>query len=152
MENILAQATIFLVSTAKFSVTSLAVVAAGMGLWSAIANVAGGIAGVLFFTYLGSNISTWLKQRYPEKFDRKFSKRTRFLVKIKRSFGLSGIALLTPIILSIPVGVLFSLAFISNKKQIFWKMTASCILWGLIFFVPYFAFGFNVKAVLASVF
>jgi len=152
MENTLAQAAIFLVSTAKFSFTSLAVITAGMGIESAIANVAGGIAGILVFTYLGSAISRWVVSRYPHKYGRKFSKRTRLLVKVKRSFGLSGIAFLTPVILSIPVGVLFSLSFTSDRRKVFWGMTASCVLWGLLFFVPYFAFGFNVKAALASVF
>lgn len=152
MENLFAQAAIFLISTAKFSMTSLAVIAAGMGIESALANVAGGIAGILVFTYLGSAISHWVAQRYPEKYGRKFSKRTRFLVKVKRTFGLSGIALLTPILLSIPVGVLFSLSFTPNRRKVFWGMTASCILWGLVFFIPYFAFGFNVKAALALVF
>lgn len=120
MENLLAQAAIFIISTAKFSVTSLTVIAGGMGIESALANVAGGVAGVLLFTYLGSAISRWLVQRYPNKYNKKFSKRTRFLVHIKKKFGLSGIALLTPIILSIPIGVLFSLSFTANRRKVFW--------------------------------
>lgn len=152
MENLLAQAAIFIISTAKFSVTSLTVIAGGMGIESALANVAGGVAGVLLFTYLGSAISRWLIQHYPNRYSKKFSKRTRFLVHIKRRFGLSGIALLTPVILSIPIGVLFSLSFTANRRKVFWGMTASCILWGLVFFVPYFAFGFNMKAAIAAIF
>lgn len=152
MENLFAQAAIFLISTAKFSITSLAVIAAGLGIESALANVAGGIAGVLVFTYLGSAISRWVVKCYPEKYGKKFSWRTRFLVKVKKTFGLGGIALLTPVFLSIPVGVLFSLSFTPNRRKVFWGMTASCVLWSLVFFIPYFAFGFNVKTALSLVF
>jgi hypothetical protein len=152
MESLIAQATIFLMSIAKFGVTSIAVMAAGMGVGGVVANLTGGIAGVLIFTYLGSAFSRWLAQQYPNRYGKKFSKRTRFLVRVKKSFGLGGIALLTPVVLSIPVGVLFSLSFTQNRRKVFWGMTASCLLWGLVFFVPYFTLGFNIKTLLQQMF
>ncbi len=152
MEQFFASLFILLTSTAKFSMVSFAVIASGLGIQSALMNVAGGIIGIIVFTYLGSKISIWLVKKWPNKYGKRFSKRNRFLVRIKRSFGLGGIAFLTPIILSIPVGVMFCLSITNNRRRILWNMIAACVFWGLVLFVPYFAFGFNVKSALASIF
>ena len=152
MEQFFAALLIFLTSTAKFSMVSFAVIASGLGVGSALTNLAGGIIGIIVFTYLGTKLSAWMVKTWPEKFGRKFTKRNRRLVRIKKNFGLGGIAFLTPILLSIPVGILFSLSISNNRRKILWSMIASCVFWGLVLFVPYFAFGFNVKSIVAVAF
>jgi len=152
MEQFFASLFILLTSTAKFSMVSFAVIASGLGIQSALINLAGGIIGVIVFTYLGSKISVWLIKKWPNKYGKRFSKRNRMLVRVKRTFGLGGIAFLTPIFLSIPVGVMFCLSITSNRRRILWNMIAACVFWGLVMFVPYFAFGFNVKSALVSIF
>ena len=152
MEQFFASLFIILTSTAKFSLVSFAVIASGLGIQSALMNLAGGIIGVIVFTYLGSKISVWLVKKWPNKYGKRFSKRTRMLVRVKRNFGLGGIAFLTPILLSIPVGVMFCLSITNNRRRILWNMIAACVFWGLVVFVPYFVFGFNVKSALVSIF
>ncbi len=152
MEQFFSSLFILLTSTAKFSMVSLAVIASGMGIQSALMNLAGGVIGIVTFTYLGSRINNWMIAKWPNKYGKRFSKRTRMLVRVKKNFGLPGIAFLTPILLSIPVGIIFSLAITPNRRRILWNMIAACVFWGLVLFVPYFAFGFNVKAALLSIF
>jgi hypothetical protein len=66
------------------------------------------------------------------------------LVKVRQHAGLTGIAFLTPIFLSIPVGVLLALDLTTHKAKIVYSMVASCIFWSAVFFVPYFVFNINV--------
>ena len=134
---------IFLSSMVKFAMTSSAVVVGNMGISGTISNILGGITGIVVFTYLGSYMRAWLLKTYPERFKKKFSKGSRFLVRIKRHSGLTGIAFLTPILLSIPVGVLLALDLTNQKRKIVASMALSCIFWSAIFFVPYFVFNID---------
>jgi hypothetical protein len=152
MNSIIASLLIILSSSVKYSLAALAVVAGDMGMNASVMNVVGGIAGIIFFTYLGAGISTMLAQRYPKKFGKKFSPVTRRLVRVKRSFGLAGIAFLTPSFFSIPVGVLFATAITSSKTKIILSMSLSCFFWAAVFFVPYHVFNVNIKTLVAGLF
>jgi hypothetical protein len=135
---------IFLSSTVKFAFASSAVVAGNMGISGSLSNLLGGITGILIFTYLGGFMRIWLIKTFPTKFGRKFSRGNRFLVKVRQHSGLMGIAFLTPIFLSIPVGVFIALDLTTHKTKIVSSMVVSCIFWAAIFFVPYFVFNINV--------
>ncbi|MFN8277657.1 MAG: hypothetical protein U0T84_09245 [Chitinophagales bacterium] len=135
---------IFLSSMVKFAFGASAVVGADLGVGGTISSVVGGICGIILFTYVGDYIRTWLIQRYPSRFQRKFTRVNRMLVKVKQHFGLTGVAFLTPILLSIPVGVLFALDLTTHKRQIITRMVIACLFWSAVFFVPYFVFDINV--------
>jgi hypothetical protein len=47
-------------------------------------------------------------------------------------YGLSGIAIVTPIILSIPIGTLIANNLESNKKKIFLYMFISILSWSIL--------------------
>ncbi len=67
-----------------------------------------------------------------KKVKKKFSKKNKFIVKTKRSFGLFGLALITPAILGIPLGsVVASIYYTGNKKAIP-VFLSSILLWSLI--------------------
>lgn len=123
---------------------TLTAIAADLGLGGSLANIIGGIIGIVVFTYLGGYIQAYFVKKFPQYFSRKFTKGNRFLVRIKQRFGLNGIAVLTPIILSIPVGVLFALALTSDKKKILVSMLVSMFFWATVLFLPYFLFDINV--------
>jgi hypothetical protein len=140
----ISDAIIFLSSTVKFALGASAVVTGNMGISGSICNVLGGITGIIIFTYLGSHIRVWLIRRFPKQLGRKFSRSSRMLVKVRQHSGLMGIAFLTPIFLSIPVGVLIALDLTTHKTKIVSSMVVSCIFWSAVFFVPYYAFNLNV--------
>lgn len=123
---------------------SLTAIAGNLGLGGSLANIIGGIIGIVLFTYLGSYIQEYLVRKFPRRFGRRFTSSNRFLVRIKQRFGLGGIAVLTPIILSIPVGVLFALALTHDKKKILISMLMSMFFWATVLFLPYFLFDINV--------
>jgi hypothetical protein len=140
MGKLLSSILVLFTSILKFSMGSLTAIAANLGLDGAIANIIGGIIGIVLFTYLGSFIQSWLGRHYPDVFGRRFSPTSRFLVKVKHKFGLGGIAAFTPIILSIPVGVLFALTLTHDKKKIILSMVISMLFWAAVLFLPYFLF------------
>jgi hypothetical protein len=58
-----------------------------------------------------------------------FTKRNRRLVTIFRKYGLFGIALLTPVLLSIPIGTIVANSFEPKKRKIFLFMFISILFW-----------------------
>lgn len=58
-----------------------------------------------------------------------FTKRNRRLVTIFRKYGLFGIAILTPVLLSIPIGTVVANSFEPKKRKIFLYMFISILFW-----------------------
>lgn len=131
---------------------ALTAMAANLGLEGSIANVLGGVIGIVLFTYLGSYIQDYFVKKYPQYFNRKFTPTNRFMVKVKQKFGLGGIAVITPVLLSIPVGVLVALTLTHDKRKIMISMIISTLFWAAIIFVPYFVFHINIGEWLTRVF
>ncbi len=135
---------VLLGSTLKFSMGSLTAIFYNLGLAGSLANIIGGTIGIVVFTYLGTFIQTWFVKHFPQYFGKKFTRTNRFLVSVKQKFGLGGIAAFTPIVLSIPVGVLFALALTQDKKKIMFSMIVSMLFWATVLFLPYFLFNINI--------
>ncbi len=144
MEKIISTIAVFFGSIVKFSVFTLTAIATDLGLGGSLANVIGGIIGIVLFTYLGTVMQEYMIRKFPRRFARKFTRSNRFLVKVKQKFGLNGIAVLTPIILSIPVGVLFALTLTHDKKKIMFTMITSMLFWAIVLFLPYYLFDINI--------
>lgn len=60
-----------------------------------------------------------------------FSRQTRRVVKVWKKYGLFGIAALTPVILSIPLGTFFMTRYEKNRNKIFLYMFVSITIWSL---------------------
>jgi hypothetical protein len=63
---------------------------------------------------------------------RVFTPRTRRIVRIWGKYGLFGLAALTPILFSIPLGTFFMVRFEKNKRKILLYMFVSICSWSLI--------------------
>lgn len=61
-----------------------------------------------------------------------FTTRNRRIIKIWQGYGLIGLAALTPIIFSIPIGTFIMARFESNNKKILWYMLISITCWSLL--------------------
>lgn len=101
-----------------------------------IITVSGGIFGNIFFTYLSAIIlKKWhafrIKRGYIHK--RKiFTNANRRIIRVKKRFGLTGIALLTPILFSIPLGALIAEKFYKDKKEIIIYLSAAVVFWNVV--------------------
>lgn len=106
----------------------------GFSYWETAGYTAiGGVLGVLFFLFLASSFQAVFARFFPKKKkSKKFNRRNRFIVKVKKNFGLAGIAFITPWFLSIPLGTIISLGIYKDRKKVFLYQTASIILWSLL--------------------
>jgi hypothetical protein len=61
-----------------------------------------------------------------------FTRRNRRMVKVWRRYGLLGVAFLTPVVFSIPVGTIVANSLVRNKKKIFLYMFLSVLFWSVL--------------------
>ena len=75
-----------------------------------------------------------VKYNYLEKNQKQkiFTKSNRKIVKIWARFGLAGIALITPVILSIPIGTLIANSLVSDRRKIILYMFFSILFWSVL--------------------
>ena len=143
---------VFAVSTIKFLVAPA--LSFGMGLnfiqtW--LSTTAGGIVGVLVFFFL----SRWLILLYSRFFvyyfhrskvkiysilDLKlpkfippkiFTRRNRLIVKAVRKYGLAGIVICTPVLLSIPLGTFLATRYYTSNRYLVYYLMGSVVFWSL---------------------
>lgn len=98
----------------------------------------GGLFGYFVFFYFSEYLinrfaSFRLKRKSRER--RVFSKKNRMIIGIVRKRGLLVLALLTPILLSIPVGAFLAARYFTNKAKINVIMVTSIVLWSIVYTV-----------------
>ncbi len=108
--------------------------------------VAGGMTGVIFFLYAWDILHKyWVRifWRKPRKI--KINRYRRWLVKFLHTYGLFGIAFLTPVILTVPIGTMMAATIEHNKWKIKRYMLISFINWSVLFLGFFQFFDINVK-------
>lgn len=124
--------TIFFACLFKFIAGPILGAAAGFNLLEiVIVTVSGMMTSVIAITYLGD----WFKSLWNLKITqkrKKFTPRTRKIVRIWNKFGTLGIAALTPIILTPIGGTLVLTTFNVKKSKIFVYMLISSLFWAFI--------------------
>ncbi len=109
-------------------------------------SILGGMLGVIFFTYAGQGVNKLWYHYFPKKDDKvKFSRFKRFLVRLRKKYGLMGIAFLTPIILTVPVGAVIASSLVKDKRRIFTPMLVSLIFWTFLFGGVYHVLGIDIN-------
>jgi hypothetical protein len=95
----------------------------------------GGIAGNIAFTYLSAGMLKLLHKfrvkRHLIHRRKIFSSFNRRIIRVKRRFGLAGIAFITPILLSTPIGAFIAERFYKDKKKIILYLSAATVFWAL---------------------
>lgn len=114
--------------------------------------ISGGILGVFVFAFLTDYIVmlwtyfiTITKLNKIKLFSKKtnvnakkFTFKNKTIVKVKKNYGLIGLAILTPILLSIPVGTFISLRYFPERNKTISYLIISVILWAnIISFILY---------------
>jgi hypothetical protein len=132
-------------STWKFAATfPLAILLLNMSFFETIlyTNI-GGLLGIIIFTVISKVLikfwdSFWLKKPASRKEPKKvFTWRNRRLIYLKNNFGLPGIVILTPVLLSIPVGVFLITKYFGQKKMSYLYLLAGQITWSFIYTLMY---------------
>ena len=94
---------VLLLSSVKFAFAVGYMLAKGFNYQNtSLTLLIGGSIGIIVFFYFGTFINNFLNKITTKKKEKKkFSRMNRFIIKIKSSYGLIGLSLLTPIFFSI---------------------------------------------------
>jgi hypothetical protein len=112
-------------------------------LWTNV----GGVIGIYFFAFLSEKLIGWWKGLFRRSNRKKtedgqrgkkiFTRKNRRIVRIKQKYGLFGIAISTPFLLSIPVGVFLVVRYYRTSKTKFLYLIGSNVIWSVIYTVFY---------------
>lgn len=120
-----------------------------------LAVLVGGIGGFLFFYYLSKPVirgidfgwpflcrlvPSFIQVRYKKFCERIqikkpakiFSRKSRFISRIKTTYGLWGIVVATPLFLTIPLGAFLLNKYYSRRKHVVFYMILSIIGWAVV--------------------
>ena len=117
-----------------------------------LTSCSGAIFSTIFFTYLSDGIIKWwdkLKDKWITKKGPKkhFTKSNRRIIRIKNRFGLIGIAALTPILLSIPLGAFLAERFYKDKKKVIIYISIATFFWSNALYFIFLLFYKGYKAI-----
>lgn len=133
------------ISLSKIGIPAVIAIYKSNYLLALISSCTGAIFGTVVFTYLFAGILKWwdkIKEgmfttKHPKKIFTSFNRR---VIKIKHRFGLTGIAILTPIFLSIPIGAFLAERFYKEKSKVILYLSLSSIFWCFALYFIYLFF------------
>ena len=148
---------VFLLAMVKYFYTPIYAFIIGLGFFETLFIVwAGGIFGFFAFYYISNililsarilkpiiinhlpesvlnHLHSWKQKRAIKKKSRKkFSKRNKLVVKTRKKYGLWGICLLTPVLLSIPLGAFLLRKYYQTDRKAIPIMVLTIIMEGVI--------------------
>ncbi len=137
----------FLLSSVKFAVAALPIAVAFNYQEALFISISGGIAGAFFFLYIWKYILEVWNIHIVKKVEKpilkvKVNKKKRQIIKLKNSYGYWGIVILTPVILSIPVGAFILSQYYKNEKLKFLHLSVVVSIWG-VFLISFFEFFYD---------
>lgn len=153
---------VLLISAIKFLFAPFISIGYGFNYFQTVLITAvGGILGILFFYFL----SRWLIRQYQaysplvfsyltgdkveksrkildESFQKrkKFTRKNKFIVNVRTKYGYPGIILLTPILLSIPIGAFLAQKYYSKRSHTLIYLSISIVLWSFFISSVFFLF------------
>ncbi|MFN4122884.1 MAG: hypothetical protein ACK4GL_06225 [Flavobacteriales bacterium] len=147
MAEILQFASLFLLTCFKFAFgVPAAYLSFGFNFWETLLFAFfGGSTGIIINLYLSRVLFSfwfWFKQRAlvwqpkPKSVLEKkkiFSRRSRLFVKILRQYGLPGLSLITPPIISIPAGCIIATRLYGKSPKVLGYMLLSVVFWSFTF-------------------
>jgi membrane protein DedA with SNARE-associated domain len=139
LEEILKAIPVYFASMLKFILGPLGGYGAGLNLVTTIlTTVFGMMTVVLLFTFFGN----WIREKVFHRFIRKkpYVPNPRYAA-IWKKYGLPGIALLTPLILTPIGGTLLAVSSGSPKEKIIFYMFISAAVWSVVFSMAIYFFG-----------
>ena len=96
-----------------------------------LSSVAGGVISICVFSYLSDQIYKLIQKKRQNKIKKRSVKKA-FAIITARKYGLTGIAFLTPIFLSIPIGTYLALYFFPEKRKTIPILITSVVGWSLV--------------------
>lgn len=131
---------VFFLSTVKFMWAPGTALVSGFSFFETILiTTIGGMTGITFFYFFGMWAIEKIEQiksrskfsRFQNSPKKVFTKKNRRIIKIKASFGLVGLIIITPALLSIPIGCVVAAKFYRHNKLTYPLLLLSTFAWSL---------------------
>lgn len=135
-----------LTASIKFLYTPPLILAAGYSMWETFwLMVSGGVFGTFVWYYAGDGlvsliVAGWKRIRPAKKAPKPkktFTKRNKLIAKTRMNWGLVGLAVVTPCIISIPVGTLLAARFYRNDWRTLPTLLLACAAWAAVLTLAY---------------
>lgn len=124
---------VFLISSTKFLFAPSTTVGFGYSYWETILiTITGGWFGVLVFYFFGRVVVDLFMRNYFKKKDAqkpKFTRTNKMIIKVKSKFGIVGLAFISPVTISIPVGSILAARYFGDNKLSIYYLMASIVFW-----------------------
>nr|WP_321354620.1 hypothetical protein [uncultured Draconibacterium sp.] len=144
---------IVLLASVKYIVTLPYAMIIGLDYkYALLAVLTGGIGGFLFFYYISKPLNrglmllwpclckaipnsmrgsyrNWCINRLKKKPRRIFTRRNRFITRMKSNYGFWGVIIATPVILTIPIGAFLANKYYAHRRHTVLYMILSIIGW-----------------------
>jgi membrane protein DedA with SNARE-associated domain len=131
----------YLPSMIKFILGPIGGYAAGLNVITAVISTFAGMMTVVSIIVYSGN---WFRDRvinrlFPNR--KRFSERNRKLTVTWRKYGLAGVAILTPLILTPIGGSILAVGFGGSREKILFYMALSAAFWSVVFNAAVYFFG-----------
>jgi hypothetical protein len=137
--EIIANVGLFIWTALKFMVFCPVVALKFSFLTGFLMNISAGFTGVSFFFFLSDYFMGRAHQKRVRRLidgtakpKKTFTLLNKFLVRGKRKLGLFGIAILTPMFISIPLGSIVTAKFFTHKKWAYPSLLLAVVFWALV--------------------
>jgi len=143
MQHALQVLTIMFMAAFKFLFSGL--ISFGMGysfVETMIYMAIGGCIGALVFYLLGKTVLEWFRQRYVRKREARrlkgiptkkiFTRTNRTIVRVKHKYGMLGLVMFTPPILSIPITSVLAAKYFKHDKRTLPALIGSILVWSVV--------------------
>lgn len=111
-------------------------------LETALLTAAGGCLGTVFFYRMGTGVLEWFRKRHVRRLARAraqgvqpkriFTRTNRLIVRIKRGYGVKGLAALAPPILSIPITSVLAAKYFRHDRRTLPLLLSSVVIWSFV--------------------
>jgi len=123
-------------ASTKYVVALAFIFGYNFSFWESLAlAMGGGMLGIFIFSYCADALKQVWQYFFPKKGKGevlKINSMLRFIVRVRQKYGLAGIAFLTPLVLTVPVGAIVANMFYKNKLQVFAYMFVAFAFWSLL--------------------
>jgi hypothetical protein len=110
-----------------------------------VVTVSSGCFSNVIFTYFSAAILKWWNNYKDRKnlFSKKkvFTKANRRIIRIKKRFGLAGLAFITPIFPGIPIGAFIAERFYKDKFRVIMFLNGGVVFWSIAIYLLFYFFG-----------
>lgn len=143
MHEVAAILTVITTAMVKFLFTGLVSYGLGHTFWETCLYMAiGGCAGMTLFYFSGKGMLEWFRKRYLRRRSERvaqglpprpiFTRTNRTIVRVKRRYGLGGLAAIAPPTLSIPITAVLAAKYFRHDRRTLPILLSSVVVWSFV--------------------